>query len=93
MINTRVKQAREESNISQVAMAEKMGVARQTYLDIESGKNDPKISYLMKVCDITDVSLSWLVSGNEEDKLCIDIQKNLKEARELIERAQRLLGD
>ncbi len=49
----RIREAREFSKITQVEMAQRLDVARQTYLDMESGKTDPKILALVTIAEIT----------------------------------------
>ncbi len=59
----RIRQAREYSDITQVQMAKSLNLARQTYLDIESGKTEPKVSTLMIIAELTSRSVNWLVYG------------------------------
>ncbi|KHT60688.1 hypothetical protein RJ45_23120 [Photobacterium gaetbulicola] len=60
-IAQRIKDAREWKGISQVAMAKHLDVARQTYLDLESGKTEPRISTLVKIAELTGQPLGWFV--------------------------------
>ncbi|PSU29611.1 helix-turn-helix transcriptional regulator [Photobacterium lutimaris] len=60
-IAKRIKDAREWKGISQVAMAKHLDVARQTYLDLESGKTEPRISTLVRIAELTDQPLGWFV--------------------------------
>ncbi|MCQ1058802.1 helix-turn-helix transcriptional regulator [Photobacterium sp. DNB23_23_1] len=60
-IAQRIKDAREWRGISQVAMAKHLDVARQTYLDLESGKTEPRISTLVRIAELTDQPLGWFV--------------------------------
>ncbi len=66
----RIKQAREYRDITQVKMAQHLNLARQTYLDIESGKTEPKVSSVVKIAEITGRPLNWLVYGETS---CNDI--------------------
>lgn len=66
----RIRQAREYRDITQVKMAQHLNLARQTYLDIESGKTEPKVSSLVKIAEITGRPLNWLVYGETS---CDDI--------------------
>lgn len=59
----RIREAREFRDITQVEMAQRLDVARQTYLDIESGKTEPKVSSLVIIADVTKRPLSWLLYG------------------------------
>ncbi len=66
----RIRQAREYRDITQVKMAQHLNLARQTYLDIESGKTEPKVSSLVKIAEITGRPFNWLVYGETS---CDDI--------------------
>ncbi|MCW8331475.1 helix-turn-helix domain-containing protein [Photobacterium sp. SDRW27] len=60
-IAARIREAREWKDISQVAMAKCLDVARQTYLDLESGKTEPRVTTLMKIAEITGRPLTWFI--------------------------------
>lgn len=57
----KIREAREFKGITQVAMAKSLGVARQTYLDLESGKTEPRILMLLHIAEITGRSLHWFI--------------------------------
>ncbi|CZF84919.1 transcriptional repressor DicA [Grimontia marina] len=59
----RIREAREYRDITQVEMAQHLDVARQTYLDIESGKTEPKVSSLAIIADVTGRPLNWFLYG------------------------------
>ncbi|WP_245680735.1 helix-turn-helix domain-containing protein [Veronia pacifica] len=59
----RIRQAREYRNLTQMDVAQRLGVARQTYLDIESGKTEPKISSLVAIAEVTGRPLNWFLYG------------------------------
>ncbi|KXF81170.1 helix-turn-helix domain-containing protein [Enterovibrio coralii] len=59
----RIREAREYRDITQVEMAKYLNVARQTYLDIESGKTEPKVSSLVMIAEVTGRPLNWLLYG------------------------------
>ncbi|PKF49716.1 helix-turn-helix domain-containing protein [Enterovibrio nigricans] len=59
----RIREAREYRDITQVEMAKYLSVARQTYLDIESGKTEPKVSSLVLIAEVTGRPLNWLLYG------------------------------
>jgi len=60
-IAARIREAREWKEISQVTMAKRLDIARQTYLDLESGKTEPRVTTLMKIAEITGRALTWFV--------------------------------
>ncbi len=62
----RIKEAREWKGITQVKMAKLLDVARQTYLDIETGKTEPRVRMLSEIAELTDRPLVWFVYGENE---------------------------
>ena len=65
----RIKEAREWKGITQVKMAKLLDVARQTYLDIETGKTEPRIGTLSEIAEITERPLVWFVYGDANVEL------------------------
>ncbi|HIF9351249.1 TPA: helix-turn-helix transcriptional regulator [Photobacterium damselae] len=64
-IASRIKEAREWKGLTQVYMAQRLEVARQTYLDLETGKTEPKVRLLAEISHITERPLTWFVYGDE----------------------------
>lgn len=50
LIGERIKLAREAASITQVQAARRLDVARQTYLDMESGKTEPRREMIINMC-------------------------------------------
>ena len=65
----RIKEAREWKGITQVKMAKLLDVARQTYLDIETGKTEPRVGTLSEIAEITERPLVWFVYGDANVEL------------------------
>ncbi len=65
----RIKEAREWKGITQVKMAKLLSVARQTYLDIETGKTEPRVRMLSEIAEITERPLVWFVYGDADVEL------------------------
>ena len=61
----RIKEAREWKGLTQVYMANRLEVARQTYLDLESGKTEPKVRMLSEIAEITERPLTWFIYGDK----------------------------
>ncbi|MCB1833152.1 MAG: helix-turn-helix transcriptional regulator [Geminicoccaceae bacterium] len=58
---------------SQVDLAKALGSSRQGLSKLASkNPGDPKISTLMKICELTGVNLTWLVTG-EGPKMAADL--------------------
>lgn len=51
-------QLRKQAKITQVDMAKNLGVARQTYLDLESGRTEPRYSTLIKLSELFNVPVA-----------------------------------
>jgi putative transcriptional regulator len=54
-------------DLSQIDLAEKMGVSRQTVHAIESGKYVPSTVLALKICSIFEVDISSIFELEEED--------------------------
>lgn len=65
MIEKNIKNFREQKNISQVELAEKLNVTRQAVSNWERGKTQPDIDTLHKIADILEISIDELIYGNK----------------------------
>ena len=66
--NIAIKVARAEKHMTQKALAEAVGVSRQTMNAIEKGEYNPTIRLCRKICRILDRSLDDLFWEDEEDE-------------------------
>ncbi len=66
--NIAIKVARAEKDMTQKALAEAVGVSRQTMNAIEKGEYNPTIRLCRKICRILDRSLDDLFWEDEEDE-------------------------
>lgn len=60
MKNLKLKAARAALDMSQQALAEKVGVSRQTINAIEKGDYNPTINLCITICKALDVTLDQL---------------------------------
>lgn len=67
-IAQRIREAREFREITQVEMAKRLNVARQTYLDLESGKTEPKVMALATIAEITGRPFNWFIFGESDQR-------------------------
>ena len=65
-LGSRIKKYRNELNLSQEALAEKVYVTRQTISNWENDKNYPDISSLLRLGEIFNVSIDVLLKGDVE---------------------------
>lgn len=87
-IAKRIKEAREWKGLSQVAMAKRLGIARQTYLDLETGKTEPRITVLLSIAALTERPVSWFMaeeSTHATERCQPDMQPLLSLYRQLPE--------
>lgn len=68
--NIAIKVARAEKDMTQKALAEQVGISRQTMNAIEQGEYNPTIRLCRKICRVLGKSLDelfWEENENEED--------------------------
>lgn len=90
-----LKAARISAGISQVEMANRLGVAKSTYSMYESGKREPNIQTIRKIADILGVSVDYLTTGveNEGQHYYLN-EETAKVAQEIFEHKElRMLFD
>ena len=56
---------RKAKHITQSELAEKLGVTNRTISNWENGKNMPDLSLFKPLCDILDISINELISGEK----------------------------
>lgn len=59
----RLKDRRVRKEMTQVGMAIQLGIARQTYLDLETGKTEPRLSTIKNISSILGCDIYWLMTG------------------------------
>lgn len=69
--NIAIKVARAEKDMTQKALAEAVGISRQTMNAIEQGEYNPTIKLCRSICRVLGKSLDDLF-WEEEDCLCAD---------------------
>ena len=57
----RIKQFRQENNITQAQVAETLGISQQQYFKYEKGINELPIRYLFAICKTYGISADWLL--------------------------------
>ena len=63
-----LQKLRKEAKLSQEALAEKLGVTRQSVSKWESGSSYPEMDKLISMCSIFDCSMDYLLNGTEKEK-------------------------
>lgn len=81
MINTgRLKEIRQSQNITQEEISEHIGVARQTFILIEKGEGDPRMSTMGKIAEYLQVPISVLLIDCPESyhsAMMVDISRKI----------------
>ena len=87
-MNERLRLIRENMDLSQRKMAEKLNVSKSTYARWETGENTIPLKHLANFCNLTNVNIDYVtnLSNNKilDKKIKIDkikIGKKLKEVR------------
>jgi len=62
-----IAKSRKEKNITQTQLAEKLGVSDRTVGNWENGRNMPDLSLFKPLCNILEISLNDLMSGEKVD--------------------------
>lgn len=57
----RIKQFRQENNITQAQVAEALGISQQQYFKYEKGVNELPVRYLTAICKTYGISADWLL--------------------------------
>ncbi len=57
-IGDRVRELRERENMSQLTLSERIGVTKETVSRIETGRNNPSMEALNRICDVFGLTLS-----------------------------------
>jgi len=65
MIAKNIKNFREQKNISQSELADKLNVTRQAVSNWETCKTQPDIDTLHKIADMLEISIDELIYGNK----------------------------
>lgn len=64
-MGNRIRQARLELDYKQEYVAERMGISVQTFSDTERGKKGLKLTNIIKLCSILNVSIDYILTGRE----------------------------
>ncbi|MCL2555726.1 MAG: helix-turn-helix transcriptional regulator [Firmicutes bacterium] len=65
MFSNKLKELRESNELTQIALAEKLGVTRQNICDWENRRSETDFAMLIKIADFFDISLDELLGRKE----------------------------
>ncbi len=66
MLITQLKTYREAQGLSQTALAEKVGVRRETIVHLEKGKYNPSLKLAMDIAKVFGVNVETLFQFSDE---------------------------
>ena len=89
-IGSKIKEARMKIELTQEQVAETLGVSRQTISNWETGKSYPDIVSVIKMSDLYEVSLDYLLKGKEAETMTKYITY-LEESTNTVKSKQRFL--
>ena len=72
-----IKNKRKEKGLTQIELANKLGITNQAISKWERGKNCPDISLLKDLCKILDININELLSGKELEKVSKEDSENI----------------
>lgn len=61
----RLLEQRKLGKLTQKQMAEKLGITQPSYIRYENGTSEPKLETLVKIADIFDVSVDYLLGRTD----------------------------
>lgn len=64
-----LKTLRENLNLKQDFLSQKLGISRSVLSYYESGKSEPTLSMLLKISDFFNISIDQLVSNNLSENI------------------------
>lgn len=64
----RILEARERAGLSQMELAERIGVAQSSMSEYETGKRDPKSNMLERIADACNVSVDFLLGREQQQE-------------------------
>ncbi len=63
----RLKELRKQSHLTQVELAKRLGIGQSSYADWERGKKNPTQENLIKLAQILNVSVDYLVGNSDKE--------------------------
>ncbi|EGT4169757.1 TPA: helix-turn-helix transcriptional regulator [Clostridioides difficile] len=79
-INKRIKEIREDINLSQQKFGEKLGVSRDVISNIENNRVEVKTVFINHMCEIFNINKEWILTGEGEIYISVEDDILLGEA-------------
>jgi transcriptional regulator with XRE-family HTH domain len=92
-LGERIKQSIKNSSYNQKEISALLRISEDSLTRYTQEKQSPKAETLIKLCELLNVSINWLLTGEEEEKLNKNEKELLNAFRKLPEREQiKLIG-
>ena len=62
----RLKYARKKKGLTQVELAELLGITQTSYQRMETGEHNLKMATIYNICKTLEISADWLIGLSEE---------------------------
>ena len=85
----RIKQLRQEMNLSQEQLAEKLNVSQNMIAKIECGLRRPSVNFLIELAEFFETSIHYIVLGTSEE--AVYKKRQIEEVIEQIDQMMELL--
>lgn len=91
-IGSRIKQLRQENNLTQKELAEKLSIGLTTISNYETGYSIPDVQMLLKIANIFGVSIDYLAGKTDQRNPSTDpLLDGFPEGVQILRRANREL--
>ena len=64
-MKNRIRELRAEFGWSQVALADKLGISRQSVIAIETGKYDPSLPLAFRIAEVFDLTIEAIFEADK----------------------------
>ena len=72
MLNERIRQLREAQNLTQVQLAAKLSVTKQSVSNWENNYIQPSVEMVMAIADVFGVTVDYLLERTNKQQICAD---------------------
>lgn len=86
-----LSELRRERNLSQRRVAGDLGISQALLSHYENGLREPRLEFVVRVCDYYEVSADYMLGRGERDPGSAAAAVFIKELRALTDRAEKTL--
>ena len=91
MFNEKLKAARKQNGLSQAALGKLIGVRTQTISNWETGKSEPNLETINKLCEVLNIPLYSLISKDVDYQLTLEEAFLINKYRELSDDGKNII--